>query len=200
MDKRIIYTRPDGGVYVVSPAPKARATILVETVARRGTGTEPPPDAADRSPRLMHDHRWVEGLPPSVEYRYETDEEFIQRIRLKDVPADAIDVAIVNASSLPSDRTFRDAWKRDGNGLVSVNMAKARQIHRQRIRRAREPLFSALDIAFMRALGLRDEARAGAVECRRQALRDAPADPAIDSAATPDELKAVWPLPALSEN
>jgi hypothetical protein len=35
------------------------------------------------------------------------------------------------------------------------------------------------------------------IEAAKQALRDAPADPAIDAAQTPDQLKAAWPLPAV---
>ena len=36
--------------------------------------------------------------------------------------------------------------------MITVNMAKARDIHRQRLREARAPLFNALDVAFQRAM------------------------------------------------
>ena len=36
-----------------------------------------------------------------------------------------------DTEEIPADRTFRNAWKDDG--VVSVDMAKAREIHRQRL-------------------------------------------------------------------
>jgi hypothetical protein len=38
------------------------------------------------------------------------------------------------------------------------------------------------------------DARLAEIEAEKQRLRDAPADPRIDAAETPEELKAVWPL------
>lgn len=207
MEKRIVYTKGDGGVCIVTPAAKARASVMVTAEAReciRIKEGDPikdlPTGDVDSSMRSLSEQGItgknvdVEVVATPVEYRYETDEEFIERIRLMDIPSDAAGVAVIDASSLPKNREFRNAWEHDGLGVVSVNLSKARQIHRQRIRQAREPLLSALDIAFMRALGCRDQAEADAVEAKRQSLRDATDDPAIDAARTTDELKAAWPL------
>lgn len=92
--------------------------------------------------------------------------------------------------SPPADRTFRDTWVDDG-ATIAHDMTKAREIWRDRMRDARAPLLAALDIEYMRALerGQATETIVG----RKQGLRDAPADPAIEVASTPDELKAVWP-------
>jgi hypothetical protein len=90
------------------------------------------------------------------------------------------------------DRTFRNAWTLSG-AQITVDMPKARDIWRQKMREARAPLLQALDVEYMRA----DEAGDGAAKTRiaaeKQALRDVTADPAIEAAQTPDELKALWP-------
>lgn len=91
------------------------------------------------------------------------------------------------------DRTFRNAWVIDGSGKTSVDMPKARDIHRQRLRRLRDPKFEPLERAQRTALVSGDRAQAAAIETQLQALRDATADPAIEAAQTPDELKAVIP-------
>ena len=98
------------------------------------------------------------------------------------LPADYVNPRFVTDAEIPTDRTFRDAW--DDAGSISVNMGKAREIHRERMRRVRAPLLAALDIRQLRGED---------VDAEKQVLRDVTADPAIDSANTPDELKAVWP-------
>lgn len=96
--------------------------------------------------------------------------------------------------TVPTDRIFRDAWSFNGNpdaGVISVDMTKAREIWRNKIRQARVDELNQLDAAFMKAL--ETGADTSVIVARKQELRDAPADPAIDAATTPDELKAVTP-------
>ena len=71
-----------------------------------------------------------------------------------------------------------------------VDMAKAREIHKTNIRIAREPKLQELDVEFTKAL----EAGTSTTDiaAKRQALRDAPADSGITSAADTDALKAQW--------
>jgi hypothetical protein len=90
------------------------------------------------------------------------------------------------------DRTFRNAWSPNGEAL-GVDMTKAREIQRQRMRRARAPLLAALDVEFIRADEAEDEVGKADVIARKAALRDVTADPAIEAARTPEALKAVWP-------
>ena len=71
-----------------------------------------------------------------------------------------------------------------------VDMAKAREIHKTNIREAREPLLQALDVEFQKAL--ESSSSTTEIVAKKVALRDAPADSAINSATTPDELKAQW--------
>jgi len=75
--------------------------------------------------------------------------------------------------------------------MITINMAKARDIHRAKMRDAREPLFAALDVAYQRAL--ESSASTAEIVAKKQALRDVTSDPAIDAAQTTEQLKAVWP-------
>ena len=71
-----------------------------------------------------------------------------------------------------------------------IDMAKAREIHKTNIRLARQPLLEALDIEFQKAL--ETGASTTNIVTKKQALRDAPADSEITSAADTDALKAQW--------
>jgi hypothetical protein len=114
-------------------------------------------------------------------------------IRLKSVPADVVTVSLHEASELPADRTFRNAWTHDGS-RVTVDMPKARVLHMDHIRRARQPVLDQLDKDWMKATGQRKSAEADAIEAQRQVLRDIPQTLDLTQAATPDELKALWPV------
>ena len=71
-----------------------------------------------------------------------------------------------------------------------INMAKARDIHKNKIREARTPKLAELDIEFQKAL----ETGSSTTDIvnKKQALRDAPANSDIDSASDTDALKAQW--------
>mgnify|MGYP001483526746 FL=1 len=71
-----------------------------------------------------------------------------------------------------------------------IDMAKAREIHKNRIREARTPKLAELDIEFQKAL--ETGASTTDIVSKKQALRDAPADSAIASADTEAKLKAQW--------
>ena len=71
-----------------------------------------------------------------------------------------------------------------------VDMAKAREIHKNNIRAVRTEKFKELDIEFQKAL----ETGASTTEivAKKQALRDAPADSGITDAKDAYALKAQW--------
>ena len=71
-------------------------------------------------------------------------------------------------------------------------MAKAKEIHKQNIRNARERIFKELDIEFQRAIETKDETKQAEIATKKQALRDAPADTDITNATDTDALKAQW--------
>mgnify|MGYP003146194184 FL=1 len=71
-----------------------------------------------------------------------------------------------------------------------VDMAKAREIHKNNIRTARAEKFKELDIEFQKAL--ETGASTTDIVAKKQALRDAPADSGIAAASDTDALKAQW--------
>ena len=71
-----------------------------------------------------------------------------------------------------------------------VDMAKAREIHKTNIRRARSPKLAELDVEFQKAL--ETGASTTDIVAKKNALRDAPADSGITSASDADALKAQW--------
>ena len=98
------------------------------------------------------------------------------------------DVRDASSLTVPADRTFRGAWQFSGSA-VDIDMAAARDIHRDNLRQARKPLLDALDVDYMKALEQGGDT--AAIAAQKQVLRDVTADPRIDAAATPDELKAL---------
>lgn len=144
--KKIIFTRPDGGLSVVTPV--------------RCTGDE------DLS-----------------------DEEVEQRAWDK-LPTDAINPQWVEASAIPADRSFRNAWK-DGGGKVDHDMAKCREITRNALREKRAPLMAALDVKYMRADEAGNVAEKARITTEKQRLRDITKNPAIEAATTPEALVAL---------
>jgi hypothetical protein len=82
--------------------------------------------------------------------------------------------------------------------MINVNMTKARDIHREKVRQARNPKLAAKDVEFQRAL--ETGADTATIVSEKQALRDAPAAAAIDAATTPEELKAAWDSDLLGDS
>ena len=79
-----------------------------------------------------------------------------------------------------------------------IDMAKAREIHKTNIRKARTPKLAELDIEFQKALDT--GASTTDIVSKKQALRDAPADSAIESASDTDGLKAQWNTSILGDS
>lgn len=120
----------------------------------------------------------------------ESEEQCLARLMPTVVPAGAVNARIVEFSEIPTDRSFRDAWTDTGSS-VTVDMPKAREIHREKLRRLRKPKLEALDVEALR--NITNSAKLAEIEARKQELRDATAFPAIDTAATPDALKLAVP-------
>lgn len=116
----------------------------------------------------------------------------LEEIAAKDVPQGTRH-KLVEVDTL--DRTFRAAWAYDEAEAahVRVDMTKAREIWKNKMREARKPKLEALDVDAMRAAEDNDAVKANAVKAKKKALRDVTADPRIEAAASPEQLKAVWP-------
>jgi len=82
--------------------------------------------------------------------------------------------------------------------IIKIDMTKAKELHKNSIRIAREPKLAALDIEFQKALETSSDT--SAIVSKKQALRDAPADSAIESATTDAELKAQWNTTILGDS
>ena len=107
---------------------------------------------------------------------------------IKAVPS-GLSYEIVEDSAIPSDRSFRNAWKQNSK-TIETDMTKAKEIHKTNIRNARTPKLLELDVEFQKAL--ETSSSTTDVVNKKKALRDAPADSGIASAKTEAELKAQW--------
>ena len=82
---------------------------------------------------------------------------------------------------------------------LGVDMAKARTIHMDVIRRARDKELAKEDVAYMKAMESGDTSAQATIATQKQVLRDIPATFDITTGVdTPEQLKAKWPaeLPA----
>jgi hypothetical protein len=109
-----------------------------------------------------------------------TGELSIEQVKAKDAPAGSI---IIDVSSLPNNDFF-DAWEL-ADGVVTVNLDKARAITKNRLRAERTPLLQAQDIAFQRAI--EEGADTTAIVTEKQRLRDI--TNLADQATTLEQLK-----------
>ena len=82
--------------------------------------------------------------------------------------------------------------------IITTDMAKAKEIHKTKIRAARPSKFAELDIEFQRAL--ETSADTSAIIAKKQALRDAPAAVGISTALTETDLKAQWNTSLLGDS
>ena len=143
--------------------------------------------------------------------RHATDDEFCEHVAQRnlrnayhqkhgvypDSPFVAgVDYHIIEEEEIP-DELFHSAWEWV-DGIVT-NMPKARVIHMDRIRLARNAELIAKDVTFMRAVEAGDTDAQARIATEKQVLRDIPATFDITTGVTtPELLHAKWPaeLPA----
>lgn len=120
----------------------------------------------------------------SVSVCVPTGELDINAVKAKDTPSHSI---IVQDYELPqSDNDFFDAWEL-ADGEVTVNLTKAKNLTKARLRREREPLLAAQDVLFQRAQESNSDTTAIVAEKNR--LRDI--TDLADSCTTTAELRAL---------
>lgn len=113
-----------------------------------------------------------------------TGEISIEAVLAKDCPVGAL---IVDVSTLPNDDSdFYNAWEL-ANGVVTVNIDKAKAITKDRLRAERAPLLAAQDVAFQRAQ--ESGADTSAIVAEKQRLRDVTT--LADGCTTTAELRAL---------
>ena len=115
-----------------------------------------------------------------------TGELSIEAVLAKDVPKGR-GARIVNLSDLPNQyNDFYDAWEMDATS-VTVNLDKAKELTKKRLRAEREPLLAAQDVAFQRALESGENTTAIVAEKNR--LRDITG--LVDAVTTLEGLRAI---------
>ena len=110
----------------------------------------------------------------------------LEELALKDAPEGAVTKIIEDSDSPDTD--FIEAWESDDKLTeVTINLTKAKDITKDRLRVERKPLLEAQDILFMQAQEAGSDTSAIVAEKKR--LRDITKD--ADSCTTTDELKAL---------
>jgi hypothetical protein len=108
-------------------------------------------------------------------------------LALKDVP-EGVPYEIVDASEVPTDRTFRGAWVM-GDCCVDLDLDKCKAVGHDIRRQKRAEEFQPFDEVIAKQIPGKDAAEA---EEARQIIRDkyTEVQDAIDAASTPDDIKA----------
>ena len=94
---------------------------------------------------------------------------------------------------MPKDRTFRKAWEFDftkdskSRRIIKINLDKAKDITKERLRQERKPLLETQDILFMQAQESGGDTKEIIEE--KQRLRDITQK--VDSCTTTEELKTL---------
>jgi hypothetical protein len=113
-----------------------------------------------------------------------TGELPIEVVKSRDTPSTSI---IVQDSELPqADNDFFNAWEL-ADGVVTVNIDKAKEITKARLRAQREPLLAAQDVLFQRAQETGGDT--AAIVAEKQRLRDVTG--LVDACTTTAQLRAL---------
>ena len=83
--------------------------------------------------------------------------------------------------------------------MIKINLEKALEIHKKKIREQREIVFKDLDIQFMKALEAGNTILSTEIGAKKQVLRDI-TDIDISNVSTLDELKEIWNEELLGTN
>jgi flagellar motor switch/type III secretory pathway protein FliN len=83
--------------------------------------------------------------------------------------------------------------------MIRIDLNKALEIHKSKIREKRELVFKDLDIQFMKALEQGNTTLSAEIGAKKQALRDI-TDINISNISTLDELKQIWDVELLGES
>lgn len=182
MNKRIVYTRFDGGVSICCPADEA---ITWMTCGGFDLWQQKPRGFAE----AQIERQIARGIPADVAARYAkaamyggcTTAEALEIIRDRDCTPHGTAIELWDASEVPTDRWFRDAWRRSHNGgPISISLALARPIQWKRARGAVEGENKRRADAFERT---------SLIEVDWDRIRER-----IRAARDEDEIRLIWPV------
>jgi hypothetical protein len=172
--KIIVSSNEKGELSITVPSQGARLASSVTKAGKTITSATPVPvDSFFR--------QWP--VPNADVIWAETEDDLVERIRLK-----LGDCFLIDSSEIPQDRTYRAAWVAT-EGTVSIDLDKAKAIHRDGLRARRSLLFPALDVAWMKAIAAEDKVTAANIEQQRQKLRDVTENSRVAMAQSIEELK-----------
>tara|TARA_R110002050_G_scaffold272679_1_gene416483 strand:+ start:610 stop:852 length:243 start_codon:yes stop_codon:yes gene_type:complete len=72
--------------------------------------------------------------------------------------------------------------------MITIDISKAKEVWKDKIRDARKPALEKLDVDFVKAQEISSDTTS--IVANKQTLRDLPSQ--VDTATTTDEIKAVW--------
>ena len=72
--------------------------------------------------------------------------------------------------------------------MITIDISKAKEVWKEKIRVARKPALEKLDVDFVKAQETSSDT--ASIVADKQTLRDLPSQ--VDTATTTDEIKAVW--------
>jgi len=178
MEKRIIYINNEGDLGILIPSPNA---VIEEIGMEEYIENYTVEIDGELVPSTKTSWREVKTQ------RILTIDEIAQ----KDLPA-GTEYKIINASELPQDRFYRDAWVYASDKVV-VDLPKARNVHLNKIRARRNEKF--IELGFPVKLDSSLEKAIIPEETRAilQALRDIPQVLDLSEVNTLEELTALWP-------
>ena len=107
--------------------------------------------------------------------------------------------ADVSKLTMPKNRDFRGAWTLEGD-VMKEDLSAAKELFKDKIKEARNPLLASEDVAFMMALENDDASAKAASVAKKKALRDATKASAIDAASSIEELTAAWDTSVLGDS
>lgn len=99
--------------------------------------------------------------------------------------------------SFPQNRYFTDAWAlsedENHNQIVVIDVEKAKEVWKRRMRESRAPIMIKLDADYFRALESANTTWQTQIAETKQLLRDVTKLPELLNANTVEEIEAVWP-------
>ncbi len=174
--KGIIY-KTAGGIAVIGANPKVLNQIKAIFLQENPKNTAE--DAEQAAYIVIAEKDIPRILPPDKQELWAKGKMPLKKYLTYPLP----EYKIVDASEMPADRIFRNAWGYD----LKEDLVKSREIKKDMLRRDRVPLLADLDVEFTRA----QETGADTTDiiARKQILRDV--TDLCDGAATIDELKKI---------
>ena len=135
---------------------------------------------------------------PAMEFlaQFDTLAEGMAAVQAQAVPGNATDIQLIDSAKVPTDRTFRNAWRQSG-GVFSVDMPQAREIHAERIALAQVAEIARLKVEERKERLKGKTAQADAHAATLVALEALDLNvlaTQISSAPNPTTLNAIWPV------